>query len=85
MTVKLIEGLLREQDCLNLTISLKSENVATLDRVITLTLTRVMEKTVSSDNDDSDDSWPNPPQCPPILPSLCQRSSQTPKTHFGKC
>ena len=64
---------------------LKSENVATLDLVI-ISLTRELsfEKTVVSDND-SDDTWLDTSQRSPIISSLRQRSSETPKTHSGKC
>ena len=64
---------------------LKSENVATLDLVITLTRELSVKKTVVSDNDDSDDTWRNTSQSPPIISSLRQRSSETPKTNSGKC
>ena len=65
---------------------LKSENVATLDLVI-ISLTRELsfEKTVVSDNDDSYDTWLDTSQRSPLISSLRQRSSETPKTHFGKC
>ena len=65
---------------------LKSENVATLDHVI-ISLTRELsfEKTVVSDNDDSDDTWHNTSQRSPVISSLRQRSSKTPKINSGKC
>ena len=62
---------------------LKSENVATLDSGLTRELCH--KKTVYSQDDDRDDTWLAAPHRAPVISSLRQRSSETPKTHPGQC